>query len=108
MNEELGGKLKYLRLGGLLAGWDDYLKLAAQKRFSHRHSEVNERYGRRGGRVARSRARDGRRGIGIHRHVPCAAFVEDIRTLGAIGHDDGLGAQAPDALHEFFHIRLVR
>ena len=37
MNEELAGKLKYLRLGGLLAGWDEYLKLAAQKRFSHGH-----------------------------------------------------------------------
>jgi len=37
MNEELAGKVKYLRLGGLLAGWDDYLKLAAQKRFSHGH-----------------------------------------------------------------------
>jgi DNA replication protein DnaC len=37
MNEELAGKVKYLRLGGLLVGWDDYLKLAAQKRFSHGH-----------------------------------------------------------------------
>jgi DNA replication protein DnaC len=35
MNEELAGKLKYLRLGGLLAHWDEYLKLAAQKRLSH-------------------------------------------------------------------------
>ena len=35
MNEELRGILKNLRLGGLLAHWDDYLKMAAQKRFSH-------------------------------------------------------------------------
>ena len=28
-------QLKYLRLKGLLAHWDDYLKLAAQKNFSH-------------------------------------------------------------------------
>jgi hypothetical protein len=35
MNEELAGKLKSLRLGGLLAHWDDYLKLAADQRFSH-------------------------------------------------------------------------
>jgi DNA replication protein DnaC len=35
MNEELKAKLKYLRLGGLLAHWDDYLKVAADKGFSH-------------------------------------------------------------------------
>ena len=35
MNEELAGKLKYLRLAGLLAHWDEYLKLGAAKRFSH-------------------------------------------------------------------------
>lgn len=35
MNEELAGKLKYLHLGGLLTHWDEHLKLAAQKRFSH-------------------------------------------------------------------------
>lgn len=34
MNEELAQKLKYLRLGGLLAHWDEYLKLAAAKNFS--------------------------------------------------------------------------
>ena len=34
MNEELAQKLKYLRLGGLLAHWDEYLKLAADKNFS--------------------------------------------------------------------------
>jgi DNA replication protein DnaC len=34
MNEELARKLKDLRLGGLLAHWDEYLKLAADKRFS--------------------------------------------------------------------------
>lgn len=37
MNDEVAGKLKYLRLKGLSAHWDDYLKLAAQKRFSHGH-----------------------------------------------------------------------
>lgn len=35
MNEELIEILKYLRLGALLAHWDDYLKVAAEKRFSH-------------------------------------------------------------------------
>jgi DNA replication protein DnaC len=35
MNDDLSGKLKYLRLGSLLAHWDEYLKLAAKKQFSH-------------------------------------------------------------------------
>ncbi|HDP95954.1 MAG TPA: hypothetical protein ENN40_11430 [Candidatus Aminicenantes bacterium] len=35
MDEELARKLKYLRLGGLLAHWDDSLKMAASKRWSH-------------------------------------------------------------------------
>jgi len=35
MNDELAEKLKYLRLGGLLAHWDKHLKLAAKKRMSH-------------------------------------------------------------------------
>ena len=35
MNEELKTQLKYLRLSGLLAHWDDYIKLAAEQRFSH-------------------------------------------------------------------------
>jgi DNA replication protein DnaC len=35
MNDPLTQQLKYLRLKGLLAHWDDYLKLAAQKNFSH-------------------------------------------------------------------------
>jgi len=35
MNEELVDKLKYLRLGGLLEQWDQYLKLGAKKRYSH-------------------------------------------------------------------------
>ena len=35
MNEELAANLKRLRLGGLLAHWDEYLQLAAQKRLSH-------------------------------------------------------------------------
>ena len=35
MTEDLIAKLKYLRLGGLLAHWDDYLKAAAAKRHSH-------------------------------------------------------------------------
>lgn len=34
MNEQLVEKLKYLRLGGLIAHWDDYLKMAADQRFS--------------------------------------------------------------------------
>ena len=35
MNPELIETLKCLRLGGLLAHWDDYLKVAADGRFSH-------------------------------------------------------------------------
>jgi DNA replication protein DnaC len=35
MNDQLATKLKYLRLGGLLAHWDEYLKLAGDQRFSH-------------------------------------------------------------------------
>jgi len=35
MHDELAGKLKYLRLSELLAHWDDYLKMAAKKRYSH-------------------------------------------------------------------------
>ena len=35
IDEQLTEKLKYLRLGGLLANWDDYLTLAADKNFSH-------------------------------------------------------------------------
>ena len=35
MNKELTERLKYLRLGGLLAHWDEYLKLAADQGFSH-------------------------------------------------------------------------
>jgi hypothetical protein len=35
MNKELIEPLKRLRLGGLLTHWDDYLKLAAEKGFSH-------------------------------------------------------------------------
>ena len=35
MNKELTDILKYLRLGNLLARWDDYLQLAADKNFSH-------------------------------------------------------------------------
>jgi DNA replication protein DnaC len=34
MDNDLVEQLKYLRLGGLLANWDEYLKLAAEKRFS--------------------------------------------------------------------------
>ena len=37
MDEELVETLKYLRLGGLLAHWDDYLALARKKRFSPVH-----------------------------------------------------------------------
>ena len=35
MDEELTRMLKYLRLGGLLARWDEYLALAGRQRFSH-------------------------------------------------------------------------
>lgn len=35
MTKELAETLKYLRLGGLLAHWDEYLKVAAEKNFSH-------------------------------------------------------------------------
>src|SRR5271157_6428115 len=35
MTPELTETLKYLRLGGLLAHWDEYLKVAADKNFSH-------------------------------------------------------------------------
>jgi DNA replication protein DnaC len=35
MNKELTETVKYLHLGGLLAHWDEYLKLAADKGFSH-------------------------------------------------------------------------
>lgn len=35
MHEELAEKLKYLRLGGLMIHWADYLKMAAKKRYSH-------------------------------------------------------------------------
>ena len=35
MTKELTDIFKYLRLGGLLAHWDDYLKLAADRDFSH-------------------------------------------------------------------------
>lgn len=35
MNEELKTQLKYLRLSGLSVHWDDYLKAAAEQRFSH-------------------------------------------------------------------------
>jgi len=35
MDEELTKTLKYLRLPGLLAHWDQYLDLARQQRFSH-------------------------------------------------------------------------
>jgi len=35
MNDQLATKLSYLRLGGLLTHWDDYLKLAGDQRFSH-------------------------------------------------------------------------
>lgn len=35
MNDELKNQLKYLRLSGLLAHWDDCLKLAADQRLSH-------------------------------------------------------------------------
>ena len=35
MDEKLAETLKYLRLSGLLSHWDEYLKLASKKNFSH-------------------------------------------------------------------------
>ena len=35
MNEDLLEKLKYLRLGGLIHHWDEYLAVAGKQRFSH-------------------------------------------------------------------------
>lgn len=35
MNQDLAPTLRYLRLGGLLAHWDEHLKMAADKRWSH-------------------------------------------------------------------------
>jgi len=35
MNEELAGKLKYIRLSGLLANWDRYLTTARKENYSH-------------------------------------------------------------------------
>lgn len=35
IDEQLAEKLKYLRLGGLLTHWDEYLTQAAEKNFSH-------------------------------------------------------------------------
>ena len=35
MNKDLAEKLRYLRLGNLLAHWDEYLKVAADQRLSH-------------------------------------------------------------------------
>ncbi len=37
MNDDLSSKLRYLRLSNLLAHWEEYLTLAAQKNFSHAH-----------------------------------------------------------------------
>ena len=47
MDDELTKTLKYLRLSGLLAHWDEYLTLARQQRFSH----VRLLASRAGGRV---------------------------------------------------------
>jgi DNA replication protein DnaC len=58
MNDQLAAKLKYLNLGGLLAHWDDYLKLAADQRFSHGRlltHIVDEEY-----RIKRGRLRERR------------------------------------------------
>jgi hypothetical protein len=35
MNEELKQMLKYIRLGGLLANWDQYLSAAQKGNYSH-------------------------------------------------------------------------
>ena len=58
MNDQLAAKLKYLNLGGLLAHWDDYLKLAGDQRFSHGRlltHIVDEEY-----RIKRGRLRERR------------------------------------------------
>ena len=71
MNETRSASLKYLRLGGLLAHWDSYLKLAAEKRFSHDHllnHVVTEEC-----RIKRENARQRRlRGA----HIPEALVIE--------------------------------
>ena len=35
MDEKFTEMLKYLRLGGLLANWDEYLKVARKGQYSH-------------------------------------------------------------------------
>jgi len=55
MNNSLIDKLKYLRFKGLCEHWDDYLKMAAQKNFSHArllNHVVDEEY-----RIKRENAR---------------------------------------------------
>src|SRR5438105_2798977 len=72
MNKDLIAMLKYLRLGGLLAHWDDYLKLAAEKGFSHaRHTVPRLRLlVARRDRSRRGRARSAR--AVLHPHAPAA------------------------------------
>lgn len=55
MNDQLIEKLKYLHLSGLIAHWDDYVKMAADKRWSQTHlltHVVEEEY-----RIKRENAR---------------------------------------------------
>lgn len=71
MNEPLATKLKYLHLGGLLANWDDYLKLAGEQRFSHGRlltHIVDEEY-----RIKRDKARQLRL---RHAHFPEPWVIE--------------------------------
>jgi DNA replication protein DnaC len=63
MNEQLANQLKYLNLGGLLAHWDDYLKLAAQQRWSDGRlltHIVEEEYRLKCGRLRQRRLRTAR------------------------------------------------
>jgi DNA replication protein DnaC len=71
MNDQLATKLKYLRLGGLLAHWDDYLKLAGEQRFSHGRlltHIVDEEY-----RIKQEKARELRL---QHAHLPEPWVIE--------------------------------
>jgi len=63
MTEDLMAKLKYLRLGGLLAHWDEYLKAAAKQRLSHGRMLtriINEEYRVKRGNACRFRLKRAR------------------------------------------------
>ena len=70
MNKELAEKLQYLRLGNLLVHWDEYLKVAADKRLSHASllsHVMEEEY-----RLKRENAR---------RRRLCHARIEEMRVI---------------------------